>query len=118
VNTVGYGRKDQSMGLWGVLKLASLWQIKEIMITGDSKVILDWFEGRNNLNTLSLSLWKNKVLELKNIFSTISSFHIHRVFNKEADRLSKMAIHDEIGRLNFREFRQKVLTSNGSVRVF
>jgi len=84
----GSNMHDELVGPWGLLNLTSLWQI-ELMVTGDSKVVRDWFEGRSRLQVLSLHFWKNKVLDLKHKFSSISTFHIHKIFNKKADHLSK-----------------------------
>ena len=41
--------KDELLGLWGLLSFASYLYISEIMVAGDSKIVIDWFEERSQL---------------------------------------------------------------------
>jgi ribonuclease HI len=84
--------KAELVGLWGLLFFSLKFQILDLMVVGDSKVVLDWFVGISSLNVLSLQCWKRKTLELKAAFNSIQCFHIHRSFNTVADNLSKFVL--------------------------
>lgn len=51
---LGSNIRAELIGLWSLLHLVSSFHLADLMIVGDSKVILDWFEGRNNLHGLTL----------------------------------------------------------------
>ena len=48
--------------------------------------------GFSKLNVLLLSYWKNRILELKNTFPSLSFTHVFKEFNVEADELSKKVV--------------------------
>jgi len=50
----GSNTKAKLLVIWGLLSFASYLHISEIMVDGDSKNILDWFEGRYQLQVPSL----------------------------------------------------------------
>jgi hypothetical protein len=83
--------RDELVGLWGLLFFSLRFRFLDLMVVGDSKVIIDWFDGISSLNVLSLQCWKRKTLELKSAFNSIQYFHIHRSFNSLAYYLSKFA---------------------------
>jgi hypothetical protein len=93
----GSNIKAKLLVIWGLLSFASYLHISEIMVDGDSKNILDWFEGRYQLQVplsfpRSIKFWR-----LKYQFSWIQSFHFHRQFNTLADSLSKKVMVKMLG---------------------
>jgi len=84
--------KAELLGLWGQLMLAKRCHIAELMVVGDSKVVLDWFDGKSQLNALNLLPWKKKIMDLKQHFSWLKCFHVHRQFNSLENSFSKQAL--------------------------
>jgi ribonuclease HI len=83
---VGAGNniRAELLALWGLLSFSISRQILELTVAGDSKVVLDWFTGKESLNVLSLQPWMFKTLDLKNNFRWLDCFHVHKQFNSEA----------------------------------
>jgi hypothetical protein len=88
------------------------------MVVGDSKVILDWFDGKSRLKVLTLQSWMKKIIDLKASFSWIQCFHIHRQFNSVADSLSKLALGKEFGWMYFEEVQGDSVIDSGSFYIF
>jgi ribonuclease HI len=110
--------KAELLGLWGLLHFALRLHIHELMVVGDSKVILDWFDGKSHLNVLSLQTWKRKIKDLKLSFRWIQCFHVHRKFNSLADTLSKIALEKQIGWLFYDEVLEDSVINTGSFFIF
>ena len=55
----------------------------------DSKVIIDWVNGRGRLSVSMLHSCKMKVKDFIPSFSQLEFHHIYREFNVEEDNLSK-----------------------------
>jgi hypothetical protein len=104
--------------LWSLLNFALRFHIEDLMVVGYSKVVLDWFVGKSQLNVLNLQPWLKKVLELKQSFRWIQCFHVHRQFNSMADSLSKQALGKEQGWLFFEEVLKDLVISSGSFYIF
>jgi len=85
---------------------------------GDSKIIIDWFNGDSALNAMHLQHWKEKVWDIRSRFSSIQFFHIHRIYNSEADRLSKLGLTSDLGKLFVQEFVDEVLISSTTFALF
>jgi ribonuclease HI len=85
----GTNTKAEILGLWGLLSLAKFLHLNELMIAGDSKVIIDWFEGKCTIHSQVLSPWQQKIQAYKSHFTWLHNMHIHRQFNIIADSLSK-----------------------------
>jgi ribonuclease HI len=97
----GTNSKAELLGAWVTLTLAKLWNIPKIKVLGDSKVIIDWLNKKNNLNAIDIEGWKRRTKVLSSHFQEISYLHIYREHNKEADRLSKQALLGPTGRLTY-----------------
>jgi ribonuclease HI len=96
----GTNTKAELMGLWVSLLLASWWSINHLIVRGDSKVIIDWISKKSNLRAIHVDSWKQKSMDLANGFSNVRFQHISRVYNREADALSKRALKEEAGVLS------------------
>lgn len=60
-------------------------------LIGDSKIIVDWFNGKMDLRILQLKLWKRKVWKLQQQFVDLQILHYYREHNVLANLLSKKA---------------------------
>jgi hypothetical protein len=87
------------MGLWVSLLLASGWSINHLLVRGDSKVIIDWISQKSKLRAIHVDSWKQKTMDLAKGFTNIKFQHFPRVYNCEADALSKRALKEEAGSL-------------------
>jgi hypothetical protein len=56
---------------------------------GDSKLLVDWANGKNHLKNLIL---RPTMLRVSEVFSEINFIHIYSEFNSHADNLSKDAL--------------------------
>jgi hypothetical protein len=74
----GTNIKAELLSLWGFLMFVKRCHIAELMVVGDSKVVLDWFDGKSQLNALNFHPWKKKIMDLKQNFSWLKCFHAHR----------------------------------------
>jgi hypothetical protein len=53
------------LGAWVTLSLAVRLGLDQLQIFGDSKVIIEWLNGRGNLNAYALLGWMNMIKALK-----------------------------------------------------
>ena len=81
--------KAELAALWVVLRVALSRQILYIQIFGDSKMVVDWANGRNNIRAPLLQHLLTEIQNLKDQIGRISCAHIYRELNEEADILSK-----------------------------
>ena len=85
---------------------------------GDSKVIIDWVNGKSSLHSIFHQHWMIQVKRLIQSFEKMTIFHIYRIFNNEAYLLSKQAIKDMNGFLLFEESLRENLIDYGYYYVF
>jgi len=111
---LGSNIKVELLGLWGLLKFALRCHIAELMAVGDSKVLLDRFAGKSQLNALNLQPWMKKIIDLKHNFSRLKSFHVHRQFNSFTYSLSKQALGKQLDWLLFKEVIEDSMFISGS----
>ena len=81
--------KAKLSALWATLKVARSNQIQDIQIFCDSKVVVDWENGKNIIQAPHLQHLLAEIQTLKSMFKRISFAHIYRELNAEADSLSK-----------------------------
>ena len=115
---VGSNIKVELLSLWGLLSFAKRCHIVDLMVAGDSKVVLDWFDGKSHLNALILRPWKMKIMALKQHFSWLKCLHVHRQYNSLEDSLSKLAQELQHGWLQFKEIFKDTLVNNGQFYIF
>lgn len=87
----GYGTNMRAkiLALWGVMHCASWLVVDEILIVGDSKIVIDWAMGHHSLTVPSLIRWLEQISSLKAYFSSIYFCHIFREKNALTYQLSK-----------------------------
>jgi ribonuclease HI len=95
----GTNNREELLGVWETLLLATRLHITELQVIRDSKIIIDWCKGKGRLQVISLDCWKYKIRELSTLFRAINFSHTYREFNKEADRLSKKSLKEQIGKI-------------------
>ena len=95
----GYGTNTWSelLALWSILHFARSMGIESIQLAGDSRVIVEWFKGIFHLESVHLTFWMDRILQLKRQFSVISIQHVYREINHGADLLSKQALEGPVG---------------------
>jgi ribonuclease HI len=63
-----------------------------VTLVGDSKVIIEWFSNKNDLQVVSLMPWMTRIRVLSGNFIQLRAKHIYRAYNQEADQLSKATL--------------------------
>jgi ribonuclease HI len=97
----GTNTRGELLALWSVLFFAHFKQISSLQLVGDSKVIVDWFSSKHNLQVLTLQPWMSRIHQLSENFQELNIQHIYREYNREVDQLSKQALLLEEGFLYF-----------------
>jgi hypothetical protein len=92
------------MGAWASLILAQRLDINELLLLGDSKVIIDWLNGQADLQVAALECWKERTQEATRHIKNLSFSHIYREDNSEADTLSKKALSMPLGQIRFSQW--------------
>ena len=80
--------KAELSALWATLKLAKDKQIAKLHIYGDSKTVIKWAQGKNNIRAPHLQNFLKAIRSLQSSFEVILFNHIYREFNAEVDMLS------------------------------
>ena len=94
-------------------------KILQLSIFGESKVIIDWARGLTNLESLSHDCWLKRIGILKNCFLSLSSRHLYREFNSDADNLSNIAIGDCPGILHLCKYSiNRIMITEGRFTYF
>jgi len=114
----GSNIRVELVALWGVLTLCKSLDLQVIHVAGDSKVVIDWFNGISALNVITLNQWKERVKELGSFFSQIQVFHIHRSFNSQAYILSKKGLESIYGTLFVDEYVGDIKMNIWSYSIF
>jgi ribonuclease HI len=96
----GTNTKAELLGAWASLTLASRLSIPDLLLLGDSRIVIDWLNKRGAIQAVALERWKERIIESLTLFRKITFAHIFREENKEADRLSKLALEKQ-GRIAF-----------------
>ena len=86
----GYGTntKGELLALWCMLYFENVLKVIRLMLEGDSKFIIDWFNNDNNLQVLALQPWMEKIRTVWNFYLTKTTSH-YRTYNKAAGQISK-----------------------------
>ena len=92
------------MGALDTLILASRLSVSDIHVLGDSKIVIDWLKGKGTLQVVTLYGWKDRISKLLTLFRYISCAHIYKEENQEADRLSKRALNNCLGRIAYNQW--------------
>jgi len=81
--------------------LANHMEIPSLHVMGDSKVVIDWLNDKGRLMVPSIEGWKKITKILIQNFQSIVFQHIFRVFNSNADFLSKQALMESEGLITY-----------------
>ncbi|GAA0154198.1 hypothetical protein LIER_12252 [Lithospermum erythrorhizon] len=73
------------------LTLVKSLNITEVLVKGDSKLMIDWIQGKRGVKNEVLKRYHSKGVSLVQMFTRIVFMHIPREENEEADRLSRLA---------------------------
>ena len=91
--SVGLGQGSNNFAELKALHLLLCWliskQINQIQIFGDSRNVVNWFNGTQQCRNFILLPLLKEIRRLKSFFSEISVIHIYRERNQQADILSK-----------------------------
>jgi ribonuclease HI len=74
------------------LQQADQMNIKNLLVEGDSLLVINQMIGKFNCNSLNLIDLYDRANELSNKFDSIKFNHIYRNENKRADQLSNIAV--------------------------
>ena len=97
----GYKHKVELMGLWTSLTLAHRLNITQLLVLGDSKIVIDWINHNCSLKVTNLMGWMSKIRDLSHSFKDIKFDHIYREENMESDALSKLALQVLEGKIHY-----------------
>jgi len=90
----------------------------DLTIYGDSRVVIDWMNGKANLNVINLFHWCNWAKEISHVFNKLLVKHIYCQFNSTADQLSKLALKYPVGFLFFHELMGEEEVDGGPYSYF
>ena len=102
----GSNTKAELLAAWASCILASRLHITELLLLGDSKLIIDWLNGRADFHVAELASWKERTWEATKQIQHLTSSHIYREENLEADRLSKIALSMPPGHISFTRWEE------------
>ena len=66
--------------------------VSSFQVLGDSKLIIDWANGKNSMENLLFQPLVEKFREIKNHLDSVSFHHVYRELNEIADQLSNEAL--------------------------
>jgi ribonuclease HI len=93
--------RAELMGAWATLTLATRLSVFDLFVLRDSKIVIDWLNGKGSIMVDNLYSWKERIYDLIPLFRTLSFAHIFREENKVADNLSKNAIFLRQGQISY-----------------
>ncbi|GAA0159803.1 hypothetical protein LIER_16502 [Lithospermum erythrorhizon] len=73
------------------LRLDRLLNVEEVLVKGDSKLVIDQIRGNCKVKIETLMKYHAKGVSIAQCFKRIAFEHIPREKNEEADRLSRLA---------------------------
>jgi hypothetical protein len=114
----GTNTRGELLGLWVLLETTSLWKVVKLQVAGDSKIIIEWFNGVFKLQETTLDSWQRRIAYLRKGFLSIEARHIYRELNQEADALSKEALSLDEGVLLLSVWNGNVLLREEQKNMF
>lgn len=111
---MGTNTRSEVCALWLLLYWARLRGIHSLVTFGDSSAVISWEKGISPLNVIGLTHWLDAARKLILEFEHIHFEHIYREVNREADMLSKRALHSQAGTIMWQEWRDDTLFAQGS----
>jgi len=80
------------MGAWATLILDCRLSIIDMLMLGDSKIVVDWLNMKVSLQVVALESWKERIIEATLHFRNLSFDYIYREDNRKANITSKKAL--------------------------
>jgi ribonuclease HI len=100
----GTNNRAELIALWTLLETTKEKNLTKLQVFGDSKLVIDWARGLNNIQNPRLaSILRDIKLTFRD-FEWNSFQHILRELNTKADGLSKEALQLQKGAFGFYEF--------------
>jgi ribonuclease HI len=87
----------KAYALYKGLSIAKSQDIEELIIIGDSGVILNQFRKRSLSDDMKINNIMSRILLEAEAFQTLQCFHVLRTNNTEADSFSNLATRDSLG---------------------
>jgi len=109
---------SEMVAVWSLLYWANRKNIKVVRIFGDSRLVIDWLNGKSSISNILLEHWCQRIRELTALFEVIQFQHIYRSYNEEADRFSKMGLRGQTGILHIKEMKEDKLMMEDSIILF
>jgi len=109
---------SEIVALWTCLYWTKRMDIHDIRVFGDSRVVIDWINGKADIHSIILQHWCSRIQVLVSHFSVTCFQHVYREFNMEADRLSKRGLGCTMGTLYYEEFLGATVINHGAHRIF
>jgi hypothetical protein len=101
-----YQHEGRTYGSMGVTYSGKSLHINELLLLGDSKIIIDWLSGRADFHVADLVSWKERTREATQLIYNLTFSHIYREENNEADTLSKKALFLPSGHICFTRWEE------------
>lgn len=73
--------RDKFLSLWGLIYFSNWKNFKKLQVERDSKVVVEWFNGRVQMHIQLLEPWQQKIRHLQETFQELNVSHVHREFN-------------------------------------
>jgi hypothetical protein len=89
---LGTNNREKFYTLWILIKVAVDREVKRLQVFGESKLLMDWENGKSNISNLDLGPIFHRIMEKKIFFGDVSFDHVYRDFNPKVDQLSKEAL--------------------------
>ena len=107
----GTNNKAELSTLWSVLKIVVEKNVRDLQICRDSKLTIDWANGKVKINAPHLQRLLRAIrIQLEN-FNSTSFQHIYRELNEEADKLSKEALLLQLGLMMIKDYENDLLVN-------
>lgn len=113
----GTNSKAEIMAFWGGLLVATMLNIQNPSFYGNSKMVIEWINGRSKLTVPKLRGWMQRIYYLWNNLNQPPIKHIYREANTRADGLSKKGVCVEFGQMYFTGIKDGDVIWNLSVPV-
>jgi ribonuclease HI len=110
--TIGH----EFIALWTLLNVAKEKDLRKLQVMGDSKLVIEWAQGRVNIQNIHLSNILRDIRLTFQDFEWLSFHHIPRELNSKADELSKEALELHSGTYAYYEYKEGVEAEAMEVR--
>ena len=80
------------MGAWASLTFAVRLSIPDLLLLGDSKIVIEWLNQKGTIQVVALERWKERIKNTLIYFRNITFAHIFKEKNQKADILSKVTL--------------------------